>query len=193
MKTQKRTCFSVSRALLCACALLLPLASCNFFGIPDYTLTVIIEEGVSGTPEAGVHEFPELETVGYKYTPANSQHTVEVLIDGEREDAEASFTVYRSLTLVARLVDIRGAWEVNSKDASSNSTTFTVTLTGADLLGGAFSDSRGYAGTWTAVSNMVELTYGNWESYKYTGGVLSMSGTWSNGSAAGTWSASRVD
>ncbi len=179
--------------VLTLCALLMPLASCNFFGIPDYTLAVTIEAEVTGTPGAGVHEFPELEQVGYEYTPVNSEHTVEVFIDGERESAEDSIIMYKSLTLVARLFDVRGAWTVTSKDSSSNSITFTVTFSGPDILGGIFSDSRGYAGTWTGKSNTIVITYGNWEAYVYSGSLFSMSGTYKNGSAAGTWSAKRAD
>jgi len=193
MPSEKRSFFTVGRTLLCACALILPLASCNFFGIPDYTLTVAIEPGVTGTPAAGVHSFPDLAEVEYKYTPVNSLHTVEVLIEGDQESAEDSLTIYSNTSLVARLVDIRGDWTVTSRDASSNSITFKLAFSGPDVLGGAFADSRGYAGTWTGKSNAIVITYGNWEAYVYSGTLFSMSGTYKNGSAAGTWSAKRAE
>lgn len=193
MPSEKRSFFAVGRALLCACALILPLASCNFFGIPDYTLTVAIEPGVTGTPAAGAHPFPDLEEVAYKYTPVNSLHTVEVLIEDDQASAEGSLTIYTNTNLVARLVDIRGDWTVTSRNSSGTSITFTLAFSGPDVLGGAFADSRGYTGTWTGKSNAVVITYSNWEAYVYSGTLFSMSGTYKNGSATGTWSAKRSE
>ena len=179
-------------SLLCGFALLLPLASCNFFGLPEYELSVTVEPGVVGTPASGQYVYPELEEVEYTYTPVNSLHTVEAIIDDGQEAAAGTVTIYRSLTLVARLVDIRGSWDVESYDATSNSTPFTITFSGDDILGGTFTDSLGHSGTWTGPSNKLTFTYGNWEAYVYTGALFSMTGTYKNGSASGTWSAKRV-
>ncbi len=193
MKTEKRKLSAVGRALLCVSVLILPLASCDFFGIPEYTLTVTIEPGVTGSPASGVYSYTELEEVAYKYSPVNSLHTVEVLVEEDQKDADDSIIIYTNTSLVARLVDIRGTWDVSSLDEDSNETTFTITFSGADILGGTFTDSRGYTGTWTGPSNVITITYSNWEAYKYTGTLFSMSGTWANGTATGTWSADRAD
>ena len=94
------------------CLLILPLASCGFFGAPDYTLSVTVETGVQGTPAAGEYVYPELQEVAFKYTPLNSKHTVVVLLDGSGSAAEGTVTIYKNITLVARVFDVRGKWKV---------------------------------------------------------------------------------
>jgi len=173
--------------------LLLPLAGCNPFRQMQYDLSVTVEPGVKGAPASGVQALDELTEVDYSYTPVNALHTVEVLVDGGRQVAASTITIYKDTTLVARLVDIRGAWKVTSTDVNNVSISFTVTFSGPDVLGGTFTDSRGYAGTWAGPSNKVTFTYGNWETYVYTGTLFDMSGTYANGSALGTWNSSRVE
>jgi hypothetical protein len=180
-------------SLIGIAAMLLPLGGCSLFHHMTYDLSVTVESGVKGTPASGVQTLDELTVVDYSYTPVNELHTVEVLIDGVQLAAASSLTLYKDTALVARLVDIRGAWKVTSIDVDSNSTSFTVTFSGPDILGGTFSDDRGYSGTWTGPSNKVTITYSNWESYVYTGTLFNMAGTYTNGSASGTWSASRVE
>lgn len=177
--------------LLSVCLLLLPLAGCKFLGHPDYELSITIEPGVTGTPAAGVYTHTELDEVEYAYTPVNSKHTVEVLVDGGQEDADSSLIIYKNTALVARLFDVRNTWKITySVTDSTTALDFTITLTGSDILGGAFSDSRGHHGTWDASSGVLTFTFSDFESYKYTGALLDMSGTWSNGTTTGTWSAS---
>ena len=179
--------------VLAVCALLLPLASCKFLSGPDYELIITVEAGVAGSPASGVYSYKDLSEVDYAYTPQNAQHTVEAVIDGARSKAEDTLTVYHRTTLVARVIDIRGTWNVTSYDTDAKETTFDLTFSGADVLGGTFSDSRGYSGTWSGAANELVITYGNWEAYVYSGTLFNMGGTWANGSAAGTWSASRAN
>ncbi len=179
--------------LLCVAFLLLPLASCSFLSGPDYDLVVTIEAGVTGNPASGVYPYKELTEVEYKYTPVNSLHTVEVLLDGSKAMADSSLTIYHSTTLVARLIDIRDTWDVTSYDSDQNKTTFQITFSGADLLGGTFSDSRGYGGTWTGASDTLVITYSDWEAYIYSGTLFDMKGSWANGENEGTWTASRAE
>jgi hypothetical protein len=135
---------------------------------------------------------PELTEVEYDYTPANSLHTVEVMTNSSQALEKGTVTMYTNITLVARLIDIRAVWNISilSSDSSTNDP-FTITFSGADILGGTFSDSRGYSGTWDAASNKINIIYSNWENYKLTGTLFSMNGTWSNGSATGSWGAER--
>jgi hypothetical protein len=177
--------------LLSFFVLLLPLAGCKFIGHPDYELSVTVEPGVTGTPVAGVYTHTELDEVKFTYTPVNSKHTVEVLIDGVQEAADSSLIIYKNTALVARLFDVRKTWKITYY-VTDNTTAldFTITLTGSDILGGAFSDSRGHQGTWDASSGVLTFTFSDFESYKYTGVLLDMSGTWSNGTTTGTWAAS---
>jgi len=194
MKSEKRSLPALCRVALCAFVLILPLASCGFFGPPDYQLSVAIEPGVQGTPVVGEYVYPELEEVAYKYTPLNAQHTVLVLIDGSNSVTEGTVTIYKNTTLVARLFDVRGTWKVTYYVTDSTAgTQFDIVFTGADLLAGAFSDSNGRHGTWDAASGKLNFNFSDWESYKFTGTLASMSGTWSNGAATGTWISSKAE
>ena len=193
MKTKTNSVLAVSRALLSVCILIAPLLSCNFFGIPDYELSVTIKDGVKGTPENGQHSYKDLTVVEYAYTPVNSLHTVEVIYEGTQLAAEGNFTIYTKVALEARLIDIRDTWKITFayNDTTTDAIEFTVTFSGNDILAGTFSDDRGYTGTWDAASNVIDLNYSGWEAYKLTGTLFSMSGTWSNGDVTGTWSAVR--
>ncbi|MBN2346896.1 MAG: hypothetical protein JXO51_10955 [Candidatus Aminicenantes bacterium] len=179
---------------LCACVLLLSLAGCNFFGIPEYELTVTVEPGVTGTPASGVYAYTELDQVEYAYTPVDSRHTVQVLVDGGPEDPADTLTIYRSMTLLARLFDVRGSWKVTFYVTESTAgNEFTITFSGEDILGGTFSDDRGYHGTWDAVDGKLNFVFSDLGQYKYAGELADMAGTWSNGDVTGSWSAVRAD
>jgi hypothetical protein len=192
MKTEKRSLPAVCLVLLCGSALILPLASCGFFGVPEYELMVTVEEGVKGTPVSGQYVYTDLTEIDYSYEPLNSLHTVEVILDDDQDAAADTLTMYKSMALTARLIDIRGTWTLTVTDSESEVVaTPTIVFSGADLLGGTFTDSRGYSGTWTGPSNVITMTYGGWEAYKLTGTIFSMTGTWTNGANAGTWKASR--
>jgi hypothetical protein len=194
MKSEKMSLPALCRISLCAFILILPLASCGFLGAPDYELSVTIEPGVQGSPASGSYTYTELQEVDYKYTPINSLHTVMVLLDGNGSDAEGTVTIYKNTTLVARLFDLRGSWAVTYYASDSVSgTTFNITFSGDDLLAGTFSDSNGRNGTWNAASGTLNFNYSDWESYKFTGALTTMSGTWTNGSASGTWSAGQLE
>jgi hypothetical protein len=193
MKTKTNSVLAVCRTLLFICILIVPLLSCNFFGIPDYELTVTVKDGVQGTPASGQYSYKDLTVVDYNYSPVNLLHTVEVIYEGSQMAAEGTVTMYNNIAIEARLIDIRGAWKITFaySDTTIPSIVFTVTFSGNDILAGTFNDDRGYAGTWNAASNVINLTYSDWEAYKFTGTLFSMSGTWSNGSVTGTWGAVR--
>jgi len=194
MKREKRSWPALCRASLFAFALILPLASCGFFGPPDYTLSVTVETGVQGTPASGEYVYPELEEVAYKYTPLNSKHTVVVVLDGGGSAAEGTITIYKSIVLIARVFDVRGKWKVTYYVTDSTApATFDITFSGADVLAGTFSASNGRNGTWDAASGKINFNFSDWESYKFTGTLSSMSGTWKNGTPAGTWSAAKME
>jgi hypothetical protein len=191
MKKKTNSVPAVLRALLFACILIVPQLGCNFFGIPDYELTVTIKDGVQGSPGSGQYSYKDLTVVEYAYTPVNSLHTVEVIYAGSKLAALGNFTMYNNVVLEARLIDIRDTWKIKFTydDTTKASVEFAVTFSGNDILAGTFSDDRGYNGTWDAASNLINLTYSSWETYKLTGALFSMSGTWSNGEVTGTWSA----
>lgn len=194
MKTKTKFFPAATRALLAVCILIVPLLGCNFFGIPNYELTVTIQDGVQGTPGNGTHSYKELTAVDYKYVPDNTLHTVEIEYDGARYLAEGSFIVYTHAALEARLVDIRDTWTLSVfDDAGTSTVSAEITFSGADILGGTFSDSRGLAGAWDGASNTITITYADWENFVLTGTLFSMNGTWTNGDVFGTWSAVRKE
>lgn len=173
------------------------LASCGV--APDYGLTVTIEEGVSGTPDAGRHIFKEFSTVTYEYIPDNPLHTVEVMLNNQtRREAVGSFIMFGdAYDLNARLIDIRGTWKITMtyNDVTFGKLEFRMTISGPDLLSGTFTDDRGYNGTWTAQANSLVLTYYDWGFYILRSRVYSMGsepGVFSGENLIGNWTAVRV-
>lgn len=166
----------------------------------NYTLTVIVEEGVTGTPETGKYKYKELSTVEFSYLPLNPLHTVEVLInDKYRKSAQDSITLYGDeYVLRARIMDVRGTWKIKmtKSDSTSVNFEFTVTLTGNDVISGTFTDSRGYHGIWdTSYSysgNIITLTYADWKDYVLTGTYFDMKGNFMGEGTTGSWTSERV-
>jgi len=174
--------------------LIMVLGSCDF-GTPDYKLNVTLEEGVTGTPGPGEHLHRDLSEVSYEYTGIDPIHTVEVFLNGIRQPDTGIFTMYTNVELIARLVDIRGRWRVNMVQTDTAATfEFDLTLDGAGLTNGTFSDSRGYSGIWTAENGVVTISYTDLSGYVLLGTVYDMSGTYSvDGVNAGVWSTGRLE
>jgi hypothetical protein len=196
MSSQKRgegIAFPVGGFVLLA---LLFSGSCKW-GVPQYTLNVVIESGVTGTPEAGKHAYKELSTVILSYTPVDPLETVEVLLNGTiRKEGSSSLIMFNDgYELKASLIDIRGSYKVTLAYTDTSVTApdpFIITLTGADRLSGSFTDERGYHGTWTAQSNVLTLAYWDWEFYVLSNTVFKMgysTGTFSGGGLLGAWGA----
>lgn len=192
MKMKTNSVSTVFRALI-VCILIAPLLSCGFFGIPDYELTVTVKDGVNGTPENGTHSYKDLTEVEFDYNAVNYLHTVEVIYEGARYEEDGSFIVYTHAALEARLVDIRDVWTVKMYSSEGSFLiAFDVTFSGADILGGTFSDTRGLGGDWDGASNKITMTYQYWENYILVGTLFDMSGIWTNGDVSGNWTASRL-
>lgn len=173
--------------------LLLVIGSCNF-GTPDYRLNVIIEEGVTGSPQAGEHTYKDLADVNFEYTGIDPRHTVEVFLNTIRQTYTGSFTMYTDVTLLTRLVDIRGRWKMVMQQSDPSETfEFDMTFDGAGLTSGTFSDSRGYNGIWTGENGVVTISYTDWSGYELTGTVFNMSGIFTvDGENKGGWDADRL-
>ena len=172
-------------------------ASCKM-GIPNYTVTVALSEGVTGTPPTGEYVYKELTQVRFNYSGVDPLQTIEVFLNGRiRFEGTGMFILYGDgYAVTARKIDLRGDWKVNMLQISPLlnpvvTYTFTVTLTGADELSGAFTDSRGYNGTWTAKAGILILAYTDWMDFALGGGVYSVSGTYAGNSTTGSWNASR--
>jgi len=201
MNSEKRLKRAGRLAAILALLALLPALSCNW-GVPDYTLTVVVEDGVTGTPAAGEHKYQELTVVTLNYSPVNPQHSVEAILNNQLKiPAMGTFTMYGDqYQLTARLVDIRGDWTVTLAYTDTSVTApepFTISLTGPDLLSGTFTDSRpeGYYGTWSAVSDVLTIAYSNWDFYLLIGSVYGLGGStgaFTGGGLSGTWTAVRA-
>ena len=165
---------------------------CKGFGIPDWQLEIVFEEGVDGTPIPGVYTYEELTTVSYSYFPTNSEQTVEVLINDIRWPAAGDLIMYNNIKLVVRLFDIRGTWEFTLDDNdSSDELEFSITFFGDTRLAGEFTDTQGYSGTWNIESNILTITYSDWLNYVLTGSINNMEGDWTGDGKTGTWRAVR--
>jgi len=189
----KQIGFSMGAVALLA---LLVAGGCKW-GSPNYTLDVVMEAGITGTPEAGRHTYTELTTVPLNYTPADPLETVEVLLNGTiRQAGTGSLTMFGDgYTLKVSLADVRGAYKVTLKYANATVTApapFIVTLTGPNRLSGPFTDDRpnGFHGTWTANTGLLTLAYWDWDFYVLSVGVLDLgfnTGTFTGGGQSGTW------
>ncbi len=193
MTSKRRSKTAVFGRITLILLLVLGFSSCEW-GIPDYKVTVIIEEGVTGTPEAGEYAHKELTTLSFDYAAIDPIHTVEVFINNIRQIASGSITVYTNFTLTARLVDIRGSWNMKMKWADSIDVDFdfSITFNGTDLASGTFTDSQGYHGLWTAEKGTITITYTDWSDFVLTGSVFNMSGTFTAESDNGSWTATRL-
>ncbi len=199
MASMNRRTPSGYRAGIPVILLLLLFGSCNW-GVPYYTLTVAVEEGVTGTPEPGQHVYAELTAVEFDYQGVNPLHTVEVFLNDKiRRSGSSSIVMYRDgYRLNVRLVDIRGVWKITMAYADSSIQApepFEITLSGPDLVSGPFSDTRGHHGTWTAESGFLVLAYYDWNFYLLTGSVFGLgeeTGAFSGEGLTGTWKAEKV-
>jgi hypothetical protein len=189
----KRSGFPVGAVVLLA---LLVSGSCKW-GSPDYTLNVVLEAGVTGTPEAGKHVYKEMTTVTLNYAAVNTLETVEVFLNGTiRKSGTGSLIMYGDgYELKADVIDIRASYKIALTYTDTTITApdpFIITLTGPDRLSGPFTDERGYHGTWTASSNALLLSYWDWNFYVLAGTVYNLgysSGSFTGGGQSGTWTA----
>jgi hypothetical protein len=200
MKGKRAQKYSLYAAIIIGIAIILSFSSCKNFGIPEFELKITIEEGVEGTPEAGVYARKDLSVIDYKYIAINPGHTVEVIVNGSRWVSEGQFTMYSDLDVVARIIDIRGTWnfELKYKDPDTGEEQdpieFNITFSGNNFLSGIFTDDRGYSGTWDVVGITVTIIFNNWQDYELTGSISTMDGTWEGGGkSGGTWRAVRED
>jgi hypothetical protein len=169
-------------------------ASCKF-GAPNYTLTVLLAAGVTGTPATGQYTYKELTQVSFTYTAVNTLCSVEAFLNSKiRYSGTGTITLFADgYKLTADIIDLRGTWNVAlTKDGDTSPTyLFSIMMTGPDVLSGTFTDSRGYHGTWTGSSGALTLTYTDWVDFVLTGTVYSMSGSYTGNSTSGSWSASK--
>ena len=170
------------------------VAGCDF-GIPDYTLFVTLDEGIEGNPGQGEHVYEDLSTVSYSYRPILEGSTLEVYLNELRLSGEGSFTMYNSATLRAGIIDIRGTWNIQMQWSLAAEATFDyeITFTGPDLLGGTFTDNRGFHGTWTGLNNALYFQYTDWSDFSYSGTIYGMTGSFAGEGSTGSFTMTRIN
>lgn len=168
--------------------------SCKKFGVPDWQLAITFEEGVTGSPTAGVYTYEELATIEYNYFPIDDQQMSEVLVNDNRWPAAGEFIMYTHMNVVVRLFDIRGNWDFILVDSDSgDELEFSISFFGENLLSGGYTDSQGFSGTWNIVNGILTISYSDWSGYVLTGTVNNMSGEWTSDTSSGTWTSNRTD
>lgn len=163
--------------------------SCNWSST-NYTLTVIIEEGISGTPETGTYEYKEFSEVEYEYEMAEGSVQPEIYFNSSRSvDLSGSVVMYCDIVMTIRQVDIRAQWILSLLNEGGDVTKeWLIEFTGSDLHSGTFTDDRGYSGTWQVTdSNDLTITYNDWENYIFYGTLTDFGGDWENGESSASW------
>ncbi|GEM_PF-414264 len=197
IKRSKFAGFGITTAVLVSIIL---LGSCNF-GVPDYEVSVFVEEGVTGTPGTGTYTYPELTEFSFDYSPVDPMQTVEVLYSTSRTSSSGTITLYNNFSLTAQLIDIRGTWDAQMQWTTSSEVDFefSITFVGADLNSGTFTDNQGNYGTWTNDTGTITISYTNWRKFVLIGAVFDMNGTftaegWSlSESNTGSWGCTRQE
>ncbi len=170
---------------------------------PEYTITFIISQGITGTPASGTFSYKEFESVPYKYEVTSTEFTwPEIFINGTRASAEGNLKVYNNFIVEVRNIDIRNdlgnpndVWEITLFNKfGGEETVFELRFAGNNSLGGVFSDNRGYHGTWAITeSKNLAVVFNNWDDALFSGDIERMSGPWTMTSYpdAYSWTATR--
>lgn len=174
--------------------------SCKEFGIPEYEVTVVFDEGIEGTPPAGVNLYEDLSIVEYAYTTTDDRQSVEVLIEGTNWVPAGYFTVYGDMEVQVIRFDVRGSWNIQFMNEGGTEVmeTYNMTFYGPDRLGGTVLDDRGYTGSWVKDGNKIDINFTNWADYHFVCGtvvnaqrILTLQGEWDGEGDTGWWSATR--
>jgi hypothetical protein len=178
--------------LMCVmgCIGVLFFTGCTSADAAEYSLTVSVGDGVSGTPATGSYTYGENDTVSYSYTAQSGYANLEVTLDGAPIAASGVITMSSSHTLtVTATVDVRGKW-TGGFIASGATTYFEVTFSDGIASGtarGTFDFIPGFGnGVFTVSDNQIEfnLNY-NFGYYDYR---LECTGTFTDGNNMnGSW------
>lgn len=168
----------------------------------QFTLTVTVATGASGTPAAGTHSYAQGTVVNYNYALAEGYTRLTVKLDGTDVESSGTITMSKNHTLSTSATvknNIQGSWLLAEtyKDGSS----FDVTaIFSGNSVSGTVTDSDGGSGTYTYDDATVKFTisFPN-VTYEYSGSFSdadTMSGTCkryqtSDNVISGTWTATR--
>jgi hypothetical protein len=156
----------------------------------EFTLTVIVGDGITGVPESGTYKYEEFAEIEYRYE-FDDQVSIqpEIYMNNYRSlILEGILVMYADTTLTVDQIDIRKDWNMTMSETDLDDVEWGITFSGSELRSGTFSDSRGYSGTWeVSGSNDLTVRFDDWDEYVFTGTLSSLGGNWSNGGRSGTW------
>jgi hypothetical protein len=195
----KKSVYSVVFFVMICVIMLCPGCNDGTNGGTQYTLTVTLSTGVTGTPGTGAYTYGANDLVSYSYSAQSGYGSLTVTLDGAPTGTAGVVTMNNNHTLNATAsVDIRGNWQGLHVD-DNNSQVFQVTFSGASATSGNVSGNIGGptgSGTFTVSGSSITffLDFG-FARFDCTGTInspSSMSGTWTNSSGfSGTWQLSR--
>lgn len=155
----------------------------------EFTLTVVVGEGISGVPESGTYVYQEFEEIEYKYEAEGDIIQPEVYVNNYRKlILEGTLVMYCDTTLTVEQIDIRKEWDMVFSEQDVDDVKWKITFSGPDLSSGTFSDNRGYTGSWeVSGSNDLTIRYDGWADYVFTGTLSSLGGNWEGEGKSGSW------
>ncbi len=192
-----------SIAVLFLLAAVFSFHGCKTNDTGEFTLTVTMTSGTSGTPEVGTYHYNQGDQVYYSYSANESFTNLKVTIDAEEVEDTGTLTITKDHTInVASDPQylIMGSWTLKEEYEDDRFFEVTITFTG-DELTGTSADTQGGNGTYEVDSTKVTFTleFPN-ARYEYTGyftNVDAMSGeatrtSYTTGTElTGTWEAAK--
>jgi len=183
LKNWNKLCFLFVLALL-----IMFHGSCGW-ETTEFTLTVVVGEGISGVPESGTYVYQEFEEIEYKYEIEGDIIQPEIYINNYRIlIMEGTLIMYCDTTLTIEQIDIRKEWNMVFSEQDVDDVEWKITFSGPDLRSGTFSDNLGYTGSWVVSgSNDLTISYDDWADYVFTGTLSSLGGNWEGEGKSGSW------
>jgi len=127
----------------------------------EYTLTVTLGEGVSGTPAVGNFTYTENDVVTYSYSAQSGYGNLTVTLDNASIPASGTITITGNHTLnVTSDIDIRGTWTGHFYHTAFENY-FKVTFSGDMFSGTAQGEIDAYGngnGDYTITDGQIEFT-----------------------------------
>ncbi len=140
----------------------------------QYTLTVTLGEGVTGTPAAGTSTYTENDVVTYNYSAQSGYGNLTVTLDGVSIPASGTITITGNHTLNATSdIDIRGTW--TGRFFAGFDSYIEVTFSGGIFSGTVQGNidvvAGNGSGNFTITDDQIDFTL------QFPGGTLTFSGT----------------
>jgi hypothetical protein len=165
---------------------ILSFSGCTTADAANYTLTVTVSNGVTGTPATGSYTYTENDTVNYSYSAQTGYGGLTVTLDGTPVANAGVITMTASHTLaVTADIDIRGLW-TGRFYYDGDDCNLEITFSGGVLSGSASGgfEWEGYYGNgdFTLSGNNIEfvMSFGvaEWTCIGTLSDVNHMSGDW---------------